>query len=74
MKLSTRQQEARISILRDVDGFGGRATWKQIHSRGHHYMQVSAAALRGELRTVQAYVYEITASGRTAIKAAMEAG
>jgi len=68
MKLRTRQQEARIAILRDVvDRFGGSATWSQLHSRGHHYMQVSAAALRGDLRTVMDYHYEITPAGRHAL-------
>ncbi|MCP8895299.1 hypothetical protein KYK29_10165 [Shinella daejeonensis] len=68
MKLTAQQQEARIAILHDMEErFGGKATWSQLHSRGHHYMQVSAAALRGDLRTVMDYHYEITPSGRQAL-------
>lgn len=68
MKLTAKQQAARLEILAEVDGFGGAATWSQLHGRGHHYMQVSAAALRGDLRNPQAYHYELTEAGRSALR------
>ena len=69
MKLTERQEVARVAILRDIESrFGGKATWSQLHSRGHHYMQVSAAALRGDIRTIMDYHYEITDAGRAALE------
>lgn len=68
MKLTARQQEARIAILRDVaERFGGTATWSQLHTRGHHYMQVSSAALRGDLERDDHYHFAITDAGRQAL-------
>lgn len=68
MKLTPKQAAARIEILREVDRLGGAAKWSQLHGRGLHYMQVSAAALRGDLKTTSAYEYSITPAGRAALE------
>lgn len=68
MKLTLRKQAARIEVLREVERRGGVAKWSELHRRGLHYMSVSAAVLRGDLREVRAYHYEITPAGRDALK------
>ncbi len=66
--LAPKKQAARIEVLTEVVRLGGNATWSQLHSRGLHYMSVSAAALRGDLREVTSYHYAITDAGRAALE------
>lgn len=66
-KLTAAQQDARLSILAEIERLGGSAMWSQLHNKGHHYGQVSATVNRGDTKLVGAYCYSLTADGRAAL-------
>lgn len=67
MKLTEKQRRDRLEILSYIAERGGTANWSQLHSRGFHYMTVSAMTLAGWLTSPLAYKYEITPTGRAAL-------
>ena len=67
MKLTEKQQFARIAILRDVVRSGGKDRWSHLHSHGHHFKQVMACVHRGDLKSSVSYEFEITDAGRAAL-------
>lgn len=74
-RLTERQQEARVAILRDVEQSGGTDRWSHLHSHGHHYSQVTACVRRGDLQEIGgAYLYSMTPAGRLALSEGKEAG
>lgn len=67
-ELTKRQLTERLGILDIVLETGGEASWSKLHSRGFHYMTVSAMVLQGWLSSPSAYEYRITPAGRAALK------
>lgn len=66
-KLTERQQDARLAILRDIFSLGGSAMWSQLHRKGHHFGQVQATVTRGDTRRIGAYCFSLTPAGRAAL-------
>lgn len=67
-KLTKRQVTERLGVLEVVSEMGGEASWSRLHSRGFHYMTVSAMVLQGWLSSPSAYEYRITPAGRAALE------
>lgn len=63
-RMSAKQRTAYLDILREFEADKMARSWTQLHSRGHHYGQVSACVTRGFLDRIGAYFYRITDAGR----------